>query len=125
MIYFKINLIHQNYKMKVYYNGSCNICNAEISHYKKIKKDINYIDISKSMDKDVSHLSKKNLFRRMHVYDQGKLFIGSESFLVMWSQMKKWKLLSRILSLPLIRQVWFLIYEIAAIFLYWKNKSKV
>ena len=45
--------------MKVYYNGSCNICNAEISHYKKIKKNINYIDISKSMDKDVSHLVKK------------------------------------------------------------------
>ena len=84
--------------MKVYYNGSCNICNAEISHYKKIKKNINYIDISKSMDKDISHLSKKNLFRRMHVYDQGKLFIGSESFLVLWEKMPKLRYLAILAS---------------------------
>lgn len=111
--------------MKVYYNGSCNICNAEINHYKKTKSEISYVDISKTKDEHVVNLSKDKLFRRMHVYHQGTLYSGSESFLVMWSQMKKWRLLSRILSLPLIRQVWFLIYEIAAIFLYLKNKSKV
>ena len=111
--------------MKVYFNGSCNICNAEINHYKKIKNEIEYVDISEIKDEHVANLSKDKLFRRMHVYHQGILYSGSESFLVMWSQMKKWKLLSRILSLPLIRQVWFLIYEVAAIFLYLKNKSKV
>ena len=111
--------------MKVYYNGSCNICNAEINHYKKTKSEISYVDISETKDKHVASLSKDKLFRRMHVYHQGTLYSGSESFLVMWSQMKKWRNLSRILSLPLIKQVWFLIYEIAAIFLYWKNKSKV
>ena len=31
------------------------------SHIIKRLKNINYIDISKSMDKEVSHLSKKNL----------------------------------------------------------------
>ena len=111
--------------MKVYYNGSCNICNAEINHYKKTKNEISYVDISETKDEHVASLSKDKLFRRMHVYHQGTLYSGSESFLVMWSQMKKWRLLSRILSLPLIRQVWFLIYEIVAIFLYWKNRSKV
>ena len=34
--------------MKVYFNGSCNICNAEINHYKKKTCDINYVDISKN-----------------------------------------------------------------------------
>ena len=82
-------------------------------------------DISKIKDEHVANLSKDKLFRRMHVYHQGNLYSGSESFLIMWSQMKKWRLLYRIFSLPLIRQVWFLIYEIAALFLYWKNKSKV
>ena len=111
--------------MKVYYNGSCNICNAEINHYKKIKSEISYVDISETKDEHVASLSKDKLFRRMHVYHQGTLYSGSESFLVMWSQIKKWRLLSRILSLPLLRQVWFLVYEIAAVFLYWKNKSKI
>ena len=49
--------------MKVYFNGSCNICNAEISHYKKKTCDINYVDISKDKDEHINHLSKKDLFR--------------------------------------------------------------
>ena len=68
--------------MKVYYNGSCNICNAEINQYKKNDQNIDYIDISKFSDSDISHLDKKKLFRRMHVYDQGKLYAGSESFII-------------------------------------------
>ncbi|MDB2371117.1 DUF393 domain-containing protein [Alphaproteobacteria bacterium] len=111
--------------MKVYFNGSCNICNAEINHYKKIKNEIEYVDISEIKDEHVANLSKDKLFRRMHVYYQGTLYSGSESFLIMWSQMKNWRILSRILSLPIMRQIWYLVYEIAAIFLYWKNKSKV
>ena len=47
--------------MKVYYNGSCNICNAEINQYKKSSQNINYIDISKYSDTDISHLDKKKL----------------------------------------------------------------
>tara|TARA_B100000674_G_C37680992_1_gene841529 strand:- start:46 stop:381 length:336 start_codon:yes stop_codon:yes gene_type:complete len=111
--------------MKVYFNGSCNICNAEINHYKKIKSKISYVDISEKKDEHVAEISKDKLFRRMHVYHQGTLYSGSESFLILWSQMNKWKLLSKILSLPLIRQAWFLIYEVVAIILYVKNKSKI
>ena len=47
--------------MKVYYNGSCNICNAEINQYKKIEKKIDYIDDSKFTDSNIEQLSKKNL----------------------------------------------------------------
>ncbi|MDA8668412.1 DUF393 domain-containing protein [Alphaproteobacteria bacterium] len=66
--------------MKVYFNGSCNICNAEINHYKKIKNEIEYVDISEIKDEHVANLSKDKLFRRMHVYYQGTLYSGSESF---------------------------------------------
>ena len=111
--------------MKVYYNGSCNICNIEISHYKKKLNKIDYIDISKEFDENTSHLTKAKLFRRMHIFYEGKLISGYESFLILWSKMKYWKLLSRILSLPILRQLWFLVYEAVAIILYLKNKSKL
>ena len=111
--------------MKVYYNGSCNICNAEINHYKKKLSKIEYIDISKKSDKYTSHLTKDMLFRRMHIFYEGRLISGSESFLILWSKIRYWKILSKILSLPILRQIWFLSYEIMAIALYLKNKSKL
>ena len=39
----------------------------------------------------------------MHVYDQGKLFIGSESFLVLWEKMPKLRYLAMFLKLPYIQ----------------------
>ena len=111
--------------MKVYFNGSCNICNAEISHYKKKTYNINYIDISKKKDEHTNHLSKNDLFRRMHVYHNGKLISGSESFLVLWDTMPKWRYLSSLLKIPILRQLWKIAYEVLALFLYIKNKSKI
>jgi predicted DCC family thiol-disulfide oxidoreductase YuxK len=103
--------------MKVYFNGSCNICNAEISHYKKKTCNINYVDISKNKDEHINHLSKKELFRRMHVYHDGKIVSGSESFLVLWDTL--------LLKLPLFRQLWKIAYEGLALLLYLKNKKKI
>ena len=111
--------------MKVYFNGSCNICNAEISHYKKKTCDINYVDISKDRDEHINHLSKKDLFRRMHVYHQGRLISGSESFLILWDTMPRWKYLSSFLKLPIFKQLWKITYETMALLLYYKNKSKI
>ena len=111
--------------MKVYFNGSCNICNAEINHYKKKTCDINYVDISKNKDEHIKHLSKKDLFRRMHVYYDGKIISGSESFLVLWDTLPRWRYLSFFLKLPLLRQIWKIAYETLALLLYLKNKSKV
>ena len=111
--------------MKVYFSGSCNICNAEINHYKKKTCDINYVDISKNKDEHIKHLSKKDLFRRMHVYHDGKIISGSESFLVLWDTLPRWRYLSFFLKLPLLRQIWKIAYETLALLLYLKNKSKV
>ena len=111
--------------MRVYFNGSCNICNAEISHYKKKTSDINFIDISKKKDEHTNHLSKNDLFRRMHVYHNGKLISGSESFLVLWGTMPKWRYLSLLLKKPILRQLWKIAYEVLALILYIKNKSKL
>ena len=61
----------------------------------------------------------------MHIFDKGKLIAGSESFLILWAQMPKWKYLAKLLKLPILRQVWFISYEFLALILFWKNKSKL
>ena len=107
--------------MNVYYNGSCSVCNTEINHYKKKSTDINYIDISCTKDLNINHLSEKDLYRRMHVYFEGNLYKGSESFLILWKKMPNFLWLSKLLGLPILRQMWFLAYEFLAFFLFIKN----
>ena len=81
--------------MKVYFNNSCKICKAEIDLYKKEKiQDIDWIDITDntSATKETSK-NDKELLRRLHVKDGGKVLEGAEAFLLVWKKIPKYKFL--------------------------------
>ena len=49
---------------KVYFNNSCSICKFEIDHYKKITKNIDWVDIStNNKAKKETKISAKNQLR--------------------------------------------------------------
>lgn len=109
--------------IKGYFNESCSICRAEINHYKKINSSINWIDVIK--DKNASkdtNLNSKDLIRRLHVIKNDKLYKGLDAFLIIWDEIPRYKFLSKLTKLPLIYHLGWLIYEIFALFLYYKNK---
>ena len=113
--------------MKVYYNESCNICRAEINHYKKqnIKK-IDWVDITNNVTAEKETLKDdKALLRRLHVKKDGKIFSGAEAFLLVWKNIPKYKFLYNFFRLPIIFQIFFIGYEIIAILLYLKNKKQI
>tara|TARA_Y100001970_G_C13637904_1_gene557383 strand:+ start:119 stop:466 length:348 start_codon:yes stop_codon:yes gene_type:complete len=113
--------------MKVYFNNSCKICRAEINLYKKEKiQEINWIDISNN-DLAEKELSKndKELLRRLHVIDNGKISQGAEAFLLIWKKIPKYRFLYNFLKLPVIFNLFSLVYEIVAFFLYLKNKKQL
>ena len=113
--------------MKVYFNNSCKICKAEIDLYKKEKIDqINWIDITNNeeAEKDTNK-NDKQLLRRLHVKKDGKIFSGASAFLLVWKNIPKYKFLYLLLRLPIIFQIFSLIYEIVAFFLYVKNKKQL
>ena len=85
-------------KTKVYFNNSCSICRAEINNYKKhCNNDIDWVDISTCKDSEKqTGLNVDNLYRRMHVIEDGKLISGSKSFLIIWEKIPKYKFLKRI-----------------------------
>ena len=61
--------------IKVFFNNSCKVCRLEINHYKKISNsDLEWIDIT---DNDqalkLTSKNKKELLRRLHVIDDGKV----------------------------------------------------
>ena len=113
--------------MKVYFNNSCKVCKAEIDLYKKEKiQEIDWIDITnnKLANKETSKNSKE-LLRRLHVKDGEKVLQGAEAFLAVWQRIPKYKFLYNFFKLPIIFNLFSLLYEIVAFFLYLKNKKQL
>jgi len=110
--------------IKILFNNSCNICRAEVNHYKKhCSEQLEWIDVSTNMEaQHISSKSFKELLRRMHVIKDGKLIEGAETFLIIWKNIPKYNFLYKIFK---IKPLFFLLqifYEIAAFFLFLKNK---
>ena len=113
--------------MKVYFNNSCKICKAEIDLYKKEEIDeIEWIDITDNefAEKETSK-DNKQLLRRLHVKDGEKVLQGAEAFLLLWKKMPKYKFLYNFFKLPIIFNVFSILYEVVAYFLYLKNKKQL
>ena len=111
-------------KNKVFFNNSCNICRAEINHYKKhSNQDIEWIDVTNNKEAlQITSKSYEQLLRRMHVIQDDKLIEGAEVFLIIWKNIPKYNFLYKIFN---IKPMFFLLkifYEIAAYFLFLKNK---
>ncbi len=113
--------------MKVYFNNSCKICKAEIDLYKKEKIDeIDWVDITDNelAQKETSK-DNRQLLRRLHVKDGEKVFGGAEAFLLLWTKMPKYKFLYNFFKLPIIFNIFSVVYEIVAFFLYIKNRKQL
>ena len=113
--------------MKVFFNNSCKICRSEINLYKKENvKDIDWIDITNNSDaeKETSR-NDKELLRRLHVKENGKIIQGAEAFLYVWKKIPKYKFLYKFFKLPIIFTLFSFFYEIVAFFLYLKNKKQL
>ena len=113
--------------MKVYFNNSCKIYKAEIDLYKKEKiQEIDWIDITNNnlAEKETSKNSKE-LLRRLHVKEEGKITQGAEAFLLLWKKIPKYKFLYTFFKLPVIFTLFSFFYEIIAFFLYLKNKKQL
>ena len=113
--------------MKVFFNNSCKICRSEINLYKKENiKDIDWIDITNNSDaeKETSR-NDRELLRRLHVKENGKIIQGAEAFLYVWKKIPKYKFLYKFFKLPIIFTIFKIGYEIIAFFLYLKNRKQL
>ena len=113
--------------MKVYYNKSCSICRAEINLYKKQNiEEIEWVDITDNIVAEKNTLKdNKTLLRRLHVEEGGQVFGGAKAFLLVWKKIPKYKILYTFFKLPIVFNIFSLIYELVAYFLYLKNKKQL
>ena len=115
------------YYMKVYFNNSCKIFKAEIDLYKKEKiNEINWVDITNNelAEKETSKDSKQ-LLRRLHVKDGDSVLGGAKAFLLLWKKMPKYRFLYNFFKLPIIFNIFSVVYEIVAFLLYIKNRKQL
>ena len=113
--------------MKVYFNNSCNICKAEINLYKKQNvQNIEWVDVTNNKNAELeTKQDSKTLLRRLHVKDGNKIIGGAEAFLLVWKRIPKYKFLYKFFKTPIIFNLFSFFYEIAAFFLYHKNKKQL
>ena len=111
--------------IKVFFNNSCNICRFEINHYKKISDNsLEWVDIINNNEAlKLTGKSKKDLLRRVHVISDGKVIGGAKAFIIIWSKIPKYRVLSRILNFKFFFYIFHYAYEIVAYFLFLKNKK--
>ena len=113
--------------IKVYFNDSCNICRMEINHYKKHSDDnLEWVDITNNQQAvNLTSKSKEELLRRLHVIDNGQVIGGAKAFIIIWSKIPKYKILSKIFSIKPLFIIFHYLYEIAAFFLFLKNRKQL
>ncbi len=113
--------------MKVYFNNSCKICRSEINLYKKENiKEIDWVDITDNSEAEKETLKNdRELLRRLHVKENGKIIEGAEAFLFVWKKIPKYKFLYKFFKLPIIFTIFKYGYEAIAFILYLKNKKQL
>ena len=113
-------------KIKVFYNKSCKICNAEITHYKKNNSTttFSWIDIvNNSNAQKLTSKSYKQLLRRLHVLSNGEVLEGAAAFLEIWKHIPRYVFLYKIFKIKLFFILFSLAYEIVAFLLFLKNQN--
>ena len=83
---------------KVFYDGKCGLCSKEINYYKRIapKNIFEWHDIATN-PKILSEIkvSQYDALMYLHATDQkSNLKIGVDAFILIWAQIKYWKILS-------------------------------
>ena len=103
-----------NSETRVLFNAKCPVCNFEIKHYAQYSADKNLplrFDDLNSAALANWDLSVDQAARRLYVLHRGTLSSGIDGFLVLWKQMPRYRWIGRVVGLPGVKQLAYLIYD--------------
>jgi predicted DCC family thiol-disulfide oxidoreductase YuxK len=109
--------------IKVFYDAQCGLCRKEINYYKRIAPPgiFAWCDVHDSAaELESLGVTVTNALKLFHVLDNnGQLYKGVDAFIIIWQQLKYWRMLAYLIALPGIKQVTQLVYSRFAI---WRFK---
>ncbi|WP_343561828.1 thiol-disulfide oxidoreductase DCC family protein [Kiloniella sp. b19] len=87
----------------VFYDGACGLCSREINYYRRIAPPavFDWQDITKTTTElEREGISLTEALRLLHARDSnGTLHIGVDAFILIWQELKHWRLLAALVSL--------------------------
>lgn len=90
--------------IQVFYDSECGLCSKEINHYKKIapKGVFEWCEIVSSAEKlESAQISVVSALKELHTRDKnGVIYVGVDSFILIWHQLPRWRFLGRFVQLP-------------------------
>lgn len=102
----------------VFYDGKCGLCSKEINHYRQIAPIgiFDWRDITESADKlRQEGVSLSEGLKLLHARDSnGQMHVGVDAFILIWKQLKRWRVLAVLVGLPVIRQIVNAAYRVFA-----------
>ena len=99
---------------RVIFNGQCPICSREVRSYARYSETRSLPLTFEALDEvDLARLGldERAAMRRLHVVHDGQLHAGVDAFLILWSEMPRFRPLARVIRLPVIRPLAEVVYE--------------
>jgi uncharacterized protein len=118
---------------EIYYNGECPICRTEMEHYASVcataRPELNFIDSTRAPNNLATcGLRREHLERRVYLKDgTGQILSGMPALIALWSRMPGYGWLSRLFSLPLLKQAAAAMYDhvVAPSLALWARRSNM
>ena len=99
----------------VFYDGKCGLCSKEINYYKTIAnpKKFTWLDVANNPNHlKLIDVTLSDALMQLHVLDnENNIHVGVDAFILIWSNLKFWRVLSFIVDLPIIKQIANLLYK--------------
>ncbi|MFL2789838.1 MAG: thiol-disulfide oxidoreductase DCC family protein [Paracoccaceae bacterium] len=115
-------------RVRVLYNASCPICNFEIKHYQKYVDKANLaIDFDDLNGANIANwsISPDKAARRLYVSRGDQTVSGIDAFIILWSEMPRYRWLFHFIRQPVIKQFSGLIYDnLLAPFIYYLHLKR-
>ena len=114
----------------IYFNGECPLCNAEMTHYARLCADAQpgFQFIAAAQQPDAlarCGLRQEHLERRVYLRcADGSILSGMPALMALWSTMPRYRWLSRLVGLPLLRSLAVTLYDhaIAPALAFWASR---
>lgn len=104
---------------RIYYNGECPVCRAEMTHYEKVcnreAMPVTFVDATKAPnDLAACGLRSEHLERRVYLRGAGgRMVSGLAALIELWRRMPRYRWLARAVSVPGVRQASTAFYDLA------------